>query len=177
MFLTEKKTFHENPLLLIPILSDPKVHWCKNRVSFAYLFNLTTFEEFLLGFHHNDIPRFDISILRDFLSSEVYVYRKKYVFDLSGIYDVEMVHWYQTNQRFSIEVNKVIRRYWQDFKDHPNVNDFIPIMKHLEMCREIRDKFMLQWHKFELTESFKKYQQISDNLSKIEKNGLCTTSL
>lgn len=170
-----KGVFKNDPKIIVPILSDTKAHWCVNRLSFAYVFNIHTHSELMLGFNHNDIYRFDPSILGDFVHDNCFVYKKKYLYDFrhkDNVFDVEMLYWYNTNQRFNLDAGPVIRRYWTDFKEYPNVNDFIPIMKQLEYCRNIKDKLLNQITDFNITEPLRRYQNIADNLVEIEINGL-----
>jgi len=174
---TVRGLFYDDPKIVVPILSDVKAHWCLNRLSFAYIFNIRTHKELMLGFTHNDLHRFDFSVLGDFLHDNTYVYKKKYLYGLknsNSCFDVEMLYWYNTNQRLTINVNQSVRRYWTEFREFNNVNDFIPIMKHLDHCREIKDKVLTQATNFDVTDSFRQYQKIADNLVEIERNGLFT---
>ncbi len=167
--------FLNDPKLIIPVLSDHKAHWCINRLSFAYVFNIRTHQELMLGFNHNDLHRFSLDVLTPLLGEDTYVLKKKYLYGLSNwepMLDIEMVHWYFTNQRFSYDVDRTVKRYWSDFRDIPNVNDFIPIMKHLETCRSVKDEILTQLTSITISESLIRYQKISDNLSEIETQGL-----
>ena len=174
---TVKGLFVDDPKLIVPILSDSKAHWCANRLSFAYVFNVRTHNELMLGFNHNDLFRFNPTVLGEFLHKDTYVYKKKHLYDQGqseSVFDVEMLYWYNTNQRLTFDVSPVIKRYWSDFKDCGNVNDFIPIMKHLEHCRNVKDRLLTQITNFNINDSFRRYQKIADNLVEIERNGLFT---
>jgi hypothetical protein len=88
--------------------------------------------------------------------------------------DIELVHWYYTNNRFSYEIDQTVRRYWFDFKEESNVNDFVPIMRHLKTCRSVKDNIITQLTNLTVPEPLRDYQRISDNLSEIETQGLYT---
>jgi len=172
-----RELFANDSKIIIPILSDVKAHWCVNRLSFAYIFNIRTHNELLLGFNHNDLHRFDFPVLRDFMYNNVYVYKKKYLYgsnDSKDVFDAEMLYWYNTNQKFTVDVNQVVKRYWSEFREFNNVNDFVPVMKHLEYCRDYKDRILTQVTNFDVTDSFRHYQKIADNLVEIEKSGLFT---
>jgi hypothetical protein len=47
-------------------------------------------------------------------------------------------------------------------------------MKWLEYCRDIKDSFMFSFNGFEISEPFRRYDQLLDDLAEIEKNGLFT---
>lgn len=163
------------PFLLIPVLSDPKKHYVENRISFIYFYGLETFKEYILGINHNDVQRFNISILNNFKVKDVYCYKKKYLFDSRADFvslEAELVVWFKTNKKIEIEIPLQVRQYWNWYPHLENVNDFIPIMKWLEYCRDIKDKFILQFNEFQLDEAFLQYNQLLTNLEQIEKTGL-----
>lgn len=167
--------FSNVPSIVIPVLSDHKAHWCVNRLSFAYIFNLHTHQELMLGFNHNDLPSLGKDHLFSLLGEECYVHKKKFLWGFEQwrhLRDVEMTFWYQTNQKFTFDVDPVVRRYWTDFKDIPNVNDFVPIMRHLETCRSIKDHIMPIIEETKVTDTFLKYQNILDNLVEVETQGI-----
>jgi hypothetical protein len=167
--------FMNDPKLIVPVLSDHKAHWCTNRLSFAYVFNISTHQELMLGFNHNDLHRFDRKVLSPLVGKDTFALKKKYLYGLpnwESMLDIEMVHWFATNERFYYEVDRTVKRYWSDFRNTPNVNDFIPIMRHLETCRSVKDNILTQLTSITISESLIRYQKISDNLSEIEMQGL-----
>lgn len=169
------RSFQSDPRLIIPVLSDHKAHWCINRLSFVYVFNICTHQELMLGFHHNDIYALNQDALFPFLGKDTFVLKKKYLYGFPNwgpMLDIEMIHWYFTNQRFSYDVDRTVKRYWSDFKDTNNVNDFIPIMRHLETCRSVKDNIITQLNNISVSESLIRYQKTLDNLSEIEIQGL-----
>lgn len=169
--------FTNDPKIVVPVLSDHKAHWCVNRLSFAYLFNIRTHQELILGFNHNDLYKFDTGVLGSFLDQNTYVFKKKYLMmfpNWEHLLDVELVHWYYTNERFTFVTDRTTKKYWSDFREEPNVNDFVPIMRHLETCRSIKDNAVTRLTNSLIPEPLKNYQKISDNLSEIEAQGLYT---
>jgi len=177
LFLDDYGKIEDQKILLIPILRDHKKHYCENEISLIYIFGLETYQEQILNLTHNDCLNREIYVLNNFLDREVYCYKKKY---LGGFreklqaYDVELLYWFNTNRKMEIKTPPEIRKYWIWYSDFDNVNDSIPIMKWLEYCRDIKDIFMVQYNKFQITEPFKKYNELLDNLEQIERNGLFT---
>lgn len=173
------KTFHvllpNEPALFIPILSDPKKYYVENRLSFIYIYTLQTWNEFILGLNHNDTYGFDMSILNEFQFRDVYCYKKKYLGRQETkykAYEAELVVWFNTNKKLEAEIPLQVRQYWNWYPNLENVNDCIPIMKWLEYCRNVKDRFIIQYNNFELDESFLKYNQLLTDLEEIERNGL-----
>lgn len=160
--------------LIIPVLSNPFQHWALNQVSFVYFYNLNLYTEAIVSINHNDSENLQISVLSDFLGQDNYIYQKKYLSDSAANYDAQMAFWLQSIERFDHEIPFVIRSYWNQFKGYDNINDCVPIMKWLEWCREMKDKFVLTVKDYEANQTLKDYDLFLTNLSKIEKNGIYT---
>lgn len=178
LFLDHYEKLEDTKILLIPILQDSKKHYTQTQISFIYIFGLETYQEQVLNLTHNDCLRREISILNDFLGKDVYCYRKKYLSDCGAnlkVLEAELVYWFETNKRLEVDVPFQIRQYWS--MDIDNVNDCVPIMKWIEYCREIKDRFLVKFKKFELSEPFLKYNELLTNLEKIERNGLFIKSI
>lgn len=159
---------------IIPVLSNPFQHWAINRISFIYFYNLNLHSEAIVSINHNDSENLHISLINDFIGQDNYIYQKKYLSDCRFVYDAQMTFWLQTNERLEHEVPFVIRSYWNQFKGYENINDCVPIMKWLEWCRDLKDKFVLKVKEYEPTQTLKDYDLFLTNLSKIEKNGIFT---
>lgn len=172
--VSEVNCWKQKRKLIIPVLSSPKKHWVLNQLSFIYAYDLDNFEECILTFNHNDAQNLHISVLSDFVGQDNFIYQKKYLNDCGQNYDAQMAFWLETNDKLDVEVPFTIRRYWNQFRNVENINDCIPIMKWLEWCREVKDKFVLNVKKYEPDETLKQYDKLLENLSIIEKNGLFT---
>lgn len=173
--LEKLQTLENQPTFLIPILSDHKKHWKQNRLSFIYIIGLETWDEFIVGCNHNDVCEIYPHILAlNWLScKERYIYNKKYLIENWGGYEANMVYWISTNESLlKFKFNSI---YYDWYPDHENVNDIIPIMKWIQYCREIKDRFILEQKKFEKKIVLDLYcSEIFCNLVKIEENGIHT---
>lgn len=159
-------------MFLIPILSDHHLHWSINRVSFVYLCNLQTFQDAVISFHHNDCCNVEISILSDFFGLGGLMYRKKYLSVSEGDYEAETAFWLETNERLDPPTHATILQYHRTFHHRTFLNDSIPIMKWVEHCREIRDKFTSVCLNVQINPVLEVYSGMVDELAKIEKNGI-----
>lgn len=174
-YLTNVDEVIKGQKLIIPVLSDHKMHWSENRLSFVYLYNLETFEEQILGVNHNDVSKCEILRLSNFLTDVDYCYKAKYLSPYNvNLSEAELVVWFQTNQKSQVQEPKILRDYWNQFDNYRNTNDCIPIMKWLEYCRDVKDEFLIHFKDFQVTEGFLKYNQFLRDLAEIEKNGLFT---
>ena len=170
----EVKQWQDKEKLVILVLSDPKKHWVLNQVSFAYFYDLNLFEEAIISINHIDASNLHISVLRDFLGENNYIYQKKILGDCGLNFEAQIAFWLETNQRLEQEYNQVIRSYHHSYPNLENCNDIIPIMKWLEWCRDLKDEFVLKVKDYEITNTLLEYDKLLENLSIIEKNGLCS---
>ena len=171
----------KEPKLLIPILSDHNKHWSENRISFIYGFVFETNEEFIISVFHNDFKNVEILRLSDFIGTGNYIHIKKNLIDSryssvsqEGNFEANLVSYFRTGKKIEVEPPRTIYHYWNQFSEISNVNDCIPIMKWLEYCRDIKDSFMFNFNGFDISEPFRRYDQLLDDLAEIEKNGLFT---
>jgi len=168
--------FMDQKTLWIPVLSDHKKHWCQNRISFVYFYGLETYEEWIVGTNHNDCDQYQISFLSDFLSRGNTIYQKKYLSDSTQDYDAQLAFWFMTNERLdkNLQIPNTVRQFWHLYPTQQNLNDCIPIMKWLDYCREIKDRWVVGCKNFVMDDVFLQYDKMITNLAKIEKNGLYT---
>lgn len=162
-----------DPKVIIRILSDPKVHWSINRVSFAYLAD--TRSESIINFHHNDCeicPTIDDLNLMDTMysfpqivdpersSCETEPFTRSFR-------NAELAYWFKTGKRLDIQPDWTIRQYWD--MGIPDVNDVVPIMRWIEYCRSIKNAVIgLSTN----VPAFDEYEKFIINLRKIESIGL-----
>ena len=158
--------------LIVPVLSDHKKHWAVNRISFLYFYDLNLFTEAIVSINHSDSQNVPQSLLSGLLGSDNYIHHKKYLSDSAQDYDAQIAFWIETNQPLKVDYGSSIRTYHNSLSKIENLNDSIPIMKWLEWCREVKDKFVLSVKRFTPDQTLKDYDQLLMNLAIIEKNGL-----
>lgn len=168
------KIWKDRRKLIIPVLSDANKHWVLNQVSFAYFYDLNLFEEAIVSINHTDALNLHISVLRDFRGENNYIYQKKVLGDCGLNFEAQIAFWLETNQRLEHEYNQVIRSYHHSYPNLENCNDIIPIMKWLEWCRDLKDKFVLKVKDYNITNTLIEYDKLLENLTIIEKNGIFT---
>jgi hypothetical protein len=136
-------------------------------ISFFYIFDLESSQEFILNFKHNDCNQVTF-INQTFTNKKQFIYNKK---DLIGI-EAKCLIWLQNNEiqnhQFDTKVKFLHNKYHND-------NDIVPIMLLIEHCRDIKDEFVLSYNNFKQWEALNHYSNLQTNLSIIEHNSLCTS--
>jgi len=126
-----KKAFIE----VIP--SSHNIHPANNHVSLVYIRPIEASKGFMLGVCHNEtlnvistriteiIKKFEVLYCRD--KKEMLHY-----FPTKALYDIS-----PTSNMYIQPTTKAHNVLYRIHKDEPNVNEFIPIVKHYEVCEQI----------------------------------------
>ena len=169
--------FKKNDSVVIPIECDPNVHPKQTELCLLYLRLLNDdTEEYVLPFRHSDAINLRHKYLKNINTSKrVYTYDKKkllHFLDWKNVFDVQMNYYLEKNTPLAIDdvTTNAHRYFYSTHYKTPNINCAVPLMKHIEYCRE------LVKHRITPTEStFKTYNfDVLESLQKVESNGLKT---
>ena len=172
------KKYKSEDSILIPISCDNNKHPVDNKLSLLYV-QLLNGEEFILPFDHSETLNIDIPNLES--DTRKYTYDRKrlnHFIKLDNVIDVNLMHYMATNVPLSIEEidtnahNFFNMRYYKK----ENINTIIPVLKHLEYCRELAKVVKDTITKYNEYVNVSYNNEILDNLTYIESNGLQTTT-
>ena len=139
-FLTK---FELEDCILVPVLSDIKLHPRENPLSLLYA-KFFDGEDYILPFNHSEAT----NLTEDHLQKLTNFTNKKYTYDkkrlshtanFKNVYDINLLYYMDTNHPLDIyEVDTNAHRYFTTkFYHKKNLNKVIPILKHLEYCRKL----------------------------------------
>jgi hypothetical protein len=129
----------------VPIQSDWTLHHTQNRISSMYIYDIQTENEYIVGFHSVDMDNIDFDWFMDRLpNGRRFCYRLRYLKTDTPFEDADMLVWYNTGKPIELDqdATMIFRNYHRRYKGIKNINDCIPIMKILEYCRSVRNKFV-----------------------------------
>lgn len=156
---------------IIPFLSRLDVHYTKTDISFIYFYDINGLEEYVLSINHNDSDKFDLDVL-DNLSERNFVVNKKYLKTSKQQYDANMLVYFNTNKMLIKEHRPPILDFYKKLYSEVDMN-FVPLVKLTEYCNLLKNRFMVEYHSFKLTDSFDSYNDIIlSNLEYIEQSGI-----
>jgi hypothetical protein len=165
------KKYKSEDSILIPISCDNNKHPVDNKLSLLYV-QLLNGEEFILPFDHSETLNIDIPNLESDRK------RLNNFIKLDNVIDVNLMHYMGTNLPLSVETidtnahNFFNMRYYKK----ENINTIIPVLKHLEYCRELAKVVKDTITKYNEYVNVSYNNEILDNLTYIESNGLQTTT-
>ena len=176
-----KRTYDREDCILIPIQLDDNKHSVSNELSLLYV-QMWGGKEFMLPLNHSETINIDIKNLYKMGSKyKMYTYDRKklnHFVKLSNVIDVNLLHYMSTGHPLDLEQldttahNFLNMRYYKK----ENINTIIPVLKHLEKCRKISKilKDTIEKHNQSVNVSYN--NEVLDNLSYIEQNGIQTES-
>ena len=172
------KKYKSEDSILIPISCDSNKHSVDDKLSLLYV-QLLNGEEFILPFDHSETLNIDIPNLES--DTKKYTYDRKklnHFIKLDNVIDVNLMHYMATNVPLSIEEIDTNAHHFFNMMYYrkKNINTIIPVLKHLEYCRELAKviKDTIAKHNQSVNVSYN--NEVFDNLTYIESNGLQTTS-
>jgi hypothetical protein len=176
-----KRTYDTEDCILIPIQCDDNKHSVNDELSLLYV-QMWGGKEFILPFNHSETINLDIKNLYKMSSKhKLYTYDRKrlnHFVKLNNVMDVNLIHYMNISNPLDLEQidttahNFLNMRYYKK----ENINTIVPVMKHLEKCRKISKILKDTVEKYDQYVNMSYNDEVLDNLSYMEKNGLHTTN-
>ena len=172
------KYYKSEDSIILPISCDNSKHTANTKLSLLYV-QLLSGNEFILPFNHSETINIELPNLES--DTKKYTYDRKklnHFIKLDNVIDVNLIHYMATNVPLSIEEidtnahNFFNMRYYKK----ENINTIIPVLKHLEKCRKISQLLKDTIIKHNQTVNMSYNNEVLDNLTYIESNGLQTTT-
>ena len=180
----------QSEIFAIPIFADVHKHCAENTLSLLYLG--TKDKDFIIPINHPDSDiQFTIDQVEGILSKFSYIYvndKKEFLHAFKWgktksrkILDLNLAGWFATNRpadttEISTTAHDFIERRYVSF---PRVNTIIPIYKHLEKCRSVKENTLKRYGTDDIQQrqSYTRYNEdMLYILYAIESSGLYTNS-
>ena len=172
------KSYKSEDSIIIPIPCDNNKHSAKTKLSLLYV-QLLSGNEFILPFDHSETMNIELPNLET--NTKKYTYDRKDLnnfITLDNVIDVNLMNYMNTGHPLDLEQtdtnahNFLNMRYYKK----ENINTIIPVLKHLEKCRKISELLKDIIAKYNQTVNMSYNDEVLDNLTYIESNGLQTTT-
>ncbi len=176
------KTFNKFDSIVIPIECDFNKHPKDTRLCLLYVKTMSNdSKEYILPFRHSDTLNLEEHIIDNLWTPKnVYTYDKKkllHFFNWKNTHDVQMNYYLEKNEPLSIDdmLTNAHEYFYRKYYGKSNINCVIPIMKHLEWCRNVVEVLKTAGV-IGLKETESVYdiynEDVLENLQKIESNGM-----
>jgi len=171
-------------MVLIPTLCDKNLHPIQNELSLLYVKWLSTNQESIIVLNHseqrqdNDLNVKFVEKALDINKENKYIYNRKsfnHILSLNSLNDTNLTFYLEAGNPLYIDNLTTNSHDFFNINFHnlKNINRYIPIMKHLEYNRKLVNKMKDLYY---YDKNNQKYNQnVINNLTKIEHNGLFTT--
>ena len=170
------KFYNSEDSILVPITQDSNKHPVSDELSLLYV-KLFNGNEFILPFNHSETLNIEIPNLES--NTKKYTYDRKklnHFIKLNDVIDINLLHYLATSIPLYIDDidTKAHHFFNMRYYKRNNINNIIPVLKHLEKCREIASILKDTIEKYEAYVNLSYNNEVLDNLSYIESNGLQT---
>lgn len=168
-------TMHSHNILIVPVLSDPIKHRCENRLSFIYVYDFDTEDEYVIGCNHNDLEKNGEEWISKIKWPETIFAYNNAILDEYNIkcWDIDLCYWLQYNNPLEIDTSEDITSYYRWYRTLHNVNDIVPIVSFIEYCQNIVENFKECLYAIEFDKTLSFYNDIVlKNFHTIENVGI-----
>ena len=140
-------------------------------------------KSYVLPFQHTDgisyCSKGDLNILKN-KNKKVYTLDKKHTYHLTGLdnlIDVNLLNYWNTGEKtnFDLYSDDIIRHYHMKHYEKKDVNTSIPIMRFTSHLYNIATGMQVIIEKYDAPDIMTYNDDMFDNFTYIEKNGLQTT--
>ena len=170
------KLYNSEDSILVPIPQDSNKHPVSDELSLLYV-KLFNGNEYILPFNHSETLNIEIPNLES--NTKKYTYDRKklnHFIKLNDVIDINLLHYLATSTPLYIDDIDTNAHHFFNMRYYKrnNINNIIPVLKHLEKCREIASILKDTIEKYEAYVNLSYNNEVLDNLSYIESNGLQT---
>ena len=170
------KLYNSEDSILVPIPQDSNKHSVSDELSLLYV-KLFNGNEYILPFNHSETLNIEIPNLES--NTKKYTYDRKklnHFIKLNDVIDINLLHYLATSTPLYIDDIDTNAHHFFNMRYYKsnNINNIIPVLKHLEKCREIASMLKDTIEKYEAYVNLSYNNEVLDNLSYIESNGLQT---
>ena len=172
------KSYKTEDSILIPIPCDDNKHSVNTKLSLLYV-HLLSGKEFILPFNHSETLNIEFPNLDSDTKKYTYDIKKlNHYVRLNNVIDVNLMYYMNTGHPLDLEQTDTNAHNFLNIRYYKkeNINTIIPVLKHLEKCRKISELLKDIIAKYNQTVNMSYNDEVLDNLTYIESNGLQTTT-
>ena len=172
------KGYNSEDSIIIPIFCDDNKHPVNTDISLLYI-QLMSGKEFILPINHSETLNIDLPLLKSKFTKYTYDRKKlNHFMKLDNVVDVNFLHYMAVNEPLNIEQIDTNAHHFFNimYYKKKNINTIIPVLKHLEYCRELATLLRDTIEKYGHYVNVSYNNDVLDNLTHIEHNGLQTTN-
>jgi len=169
LFNQLKQQIQSKPFVLLQMYSDVNAHPQENRVSCYYVDFQD--EQYIVPIHHTEKYQDEIQMIETeqtiFVQDLKHYYHNTLVFG-KDIRDMNWSYYLQHNKPYDTEqyLTNAHHHYNRLHHDKKNINDIVPLVKHIEYLKPIAENLFEHYTEQD--------QTLLENLYQIERNGLKT---
>jgi hypothetical protein len=162
-----------------PIWESEAIHPCIDGLSMLYIYDITNDTELVINLKNIDNHTTTLDEFT-FKFNESYVYDNKSflnILQIDNSVDAGLIKYLQSNSQLKSSPTPTHTFYHRRFGEFKGVNNLIPISKHIEMVRDVRNEFLQYYDLGWDSDCVKKFENFYIKpLNLVERNGIHTTN-
>jgi hypothetical protein len=171
--------YQKQDSIIIPIQSDEHKHSADDDICLLYV-RIIDGDDYIISYNHSESMNLDMvpTLKSDTKKYTLDKKRLKHLVDIDNVIDVNLLHYIKTNEPLNVDQIETNAHNFFNMKHYrkKNINTVIPIMKHLEYCRKLSNILMDVIETSSDSDNMSYNDDVLDNLSYMEGNGIQTTS-
>ena len=172
-----------NVHFIIPIYCSEYKSVHESNISLLYVYSIESSNEYMLCYDHSESESLNIHTLKDYLNSfdKIFCYNKKKLLKYSeknNLIDIDLVQWFYSNTYLDQDYDTPTHdQFYRTYENLSDINVVIPIGKHYDRCKQIREQFFnvldyFETQSYDISESLGHYDFILRTLYNIEQSGM-----
>ena len=139
------EAINREPIVAIQIMSDSSKHHLNSDISIIYVYTIKSNVEFIVSYNHYDVSNnitYKGTLFENCPQIHVWdskMFRSLYIND--NIIDHGLINYLDNNSQLeAYNYETPAHKFYQnEYWKYGNINNIIPIMKHLETCRSMKN--------------------------------------
>jgi hypothetical protein len=162
-----------------PVWVSDDIHAVINKLSFIYIYNLDSKREYIVNLNHMDSDKARLDDIV-FNINSAFIHDMKSMLNTSirfdNMYDADMLKYLEKNQKLIDEFTPAHTFFHRKFPTLQLINNYIPIVKHIESIRNCVKDFLKYYSNFDLNLLQVYSKNYIESLYGIESNGIMTSN-
>jgi hypothetical protein len=166
----------DKEIIILPTLVNPNKHYCDNKLSLIYVREISSGEEYIIGFNHTDLVDMDVSILGEIQPKMVWTINQKRLLSFiknKDIKDVDMFYYLIRNETPQWILDTPTHLYYtRKYSQEKDINCYIPFPKHVEIHQDNAGKIISIINNHLIPGGFNFYTSNLQTMYEIESQGI-----
>lgn len=163
-------------IVVLPTFVNHEIHYIRNKPLLLFIRVLEKSVDYVVGTGHQDLFEVPADKLNELKPKEIWTINQKHIhniFDSDNINDVSMLYYLLKNNVPEWILDTSVHLYYQrKFSSMSDINNIVPVSKHIELHQNNADKISYILGNFSPPEALLSYRWFLYNIYQLEQTGI-----